>query len=62
VPVKLYRVAIADGKQVLVKEVAPADWAGVITIGRFHTTVDLSSWIYGVSRNLKQLYAVQGLK
>jgi eukaryotic-like serine/threonine-protein kinase len=62
VPVKLYRVAIADGKQVLVKEVAPADRAGVITIGRFHTTADLSSWIYGVSRNLNQLYSVQGLK
>ena len=59
---KVYQVAIADGKQVLVKEVAPADTAGVITIGRFHASADLSSWIYGVSRNLNQLYAVHGLK
>jgi len=59
---KLYRVAIASGEHVLMKEIAPADAAGAGPIRRIHTTPDLSAYMYGFARDLNELYIVEGLK
>jgi Tol biopolymer transport system component len=59
---KLYRVAIASGEHVLVKEIAPADAAGADRVRRIHTTPDLSAYMYSFARDLNQLYLVEGLK
>jgi hypothetical protein len=62
VPTKLYQVAIAAGKRVLVKAILPSDAAGAGPIGSIRAAPDLSAYIYGFARDLNQLYAVEGLK
>jgi hypothetical protein len=59
---KLYRVAIASGKRVLVKEIAPADESGAGPVVDIHTSADLSAYMYGFARDLNELYIVDGLK
>ena len=59
---KLYRVAIARGEHVLVKEIAPADAAGAGPVRQIHTTPDLSAYMYAIARDLNELYVVDGLK
>ena len=59
---KLYRVAIASGEHVLMKEIAPADAAGAGPIRQIETTPDLNAYMYGFARDLNELYLVEGLK
>jgi Tol biopolymer transport system component len=59
---KLYRVAIASGEHVLVKEIAPADAAGAGYVRQIHTTPDLSAYMYAIARDLNELYLIDGLK
>ena len=59
---KLFRVAIASGEHVPVKEIAPADPSGAGPIRQIHTTANLSAYIYGFARDLNELYVVEGLK
>ena len=61
-PAKLYRVAIATGKRVPVREIVPSDAAGAGPVGFIRATPDLGTYVYGFTRNLNQLYAVEGLK
>ncbi len=61
-PAKIYRVDIATGKQQFLRELMPADPAGVITISPIVMTPDASTYLYSYSRILSVLYIVSGLK
>jgi WD40 repeat protein len=62
IPGRLYRLDLATGKRVLAREVMPADGAGIVDIAPIYETPDASSYVYGFSRTLSDLYLVDGLK
>jgi eukaryotic-like serine/threonine-protein kinase len=62
VPVQITRVDIASGHRELVREIAPADPAGVVNIPTIKFSADGKSYAYSVGRTLSDLYVVDGLK
>jgi eukaryotic-like serine/threonine-protein kinase len=62
IPAKLYRVNTDTGERVVIKEFAPADPAGVDSMGPIQVTPDLRYYSYGFARYLTDMYAVEGLK
>jgi serine/threonine protein kinase len=62
IPAKVFRVNTSDGKRELVKQFAPADPAGVGSVGPIQVTPDLRFYSYGFDRYLTDMYAVAGLK
>ncbi len=62
VPAKVFRLDLTTGKQTPWKQIAPADPAGVATIGPLLMTGDGKSYVYGFTRTLADLYLVEGLK
>ena len=62
VPVKVTRLDVATGKRELWKELMPADGAGIVDIAPVIPTPDGSSYVYGYSRTLSDMYVVEGLK
>lgn len=61
-PAKVFRVDIATGRRVLWKELMPSDVTGVVGVGNFVITPDGRSYAYSYSRNLSDLYVVDGVK
>lgn len=61
-PAKLYRVEVASGKNQLVRELAPADPAGISVIYQVVVSPDGQTYAYGFIRRLDTLYVVEGLK
>jgi eukaryotic-like serine/threonine-protein kinase len=61
-PVDVYRIHAATGARELWKQIAPADPAGVETVGPIVMTPDASSWVQGYQRRFSDLYVVEGLK
>jgi len=59
---KIYRVEVATGKQQLVKELIPADPAGLVNIWAPVITPDGVAYAYSYYRVLATLYVVQNLK
>ncbi len=62
VPRKIYRFATATGEKQLWKELAPADRAGVYSVGQLQVTPDSRWYVYSYVRDLSDLYMVEGLK
>jgi Tol biopolymer transport system component len=62
VPGRLYRFDLSTGKKELVREVMPADGAGIVDIAPLMVTPDGSAYVYGFQRTLSDLYLVEGLK
>ncbi len=61
-PARVSRLDAASGRIEPWKQVMPADAAGVSGIGRIYLTPDGSSYVYGYTRVLSDLYVVDGLK
>jgi eukaryotic-like serine/threonine-protein kinase len=62
VPVKVSRVFLDSGRRELVRQIAPPDPAGVLTIAGIAFTPDCKSYAYSYSRLLSDLWVVDGLK
>jgi len=59
---KLFRVDLSTGKRRFVRQIGPADPAGVRGTINIRVTPDIKAYAYGINRNLNQLYLVEGLK
>ena len=62
IPGRLFRLDLATGKRTQAREVMPADGAGIVDIAPIYETPNASSYVYGFSRTLSDLYLVDGLK
>jgi eukaryotic-like serine/threonine-protein kinase len=62
IPARLFRLDITSGKKEFVRELMPADPAGIVDIAPVVSTPDGQSYVYGYSRTLSDLYVVDGLK
>jgi tRNA A-37 threonylcarbamoyl transferase component Bud32/Tol biopolymer transport system component len=62
VPLQIFRVDIATGKKDLLRELVPADRAGVVSIAPVVTTLDASEFAYSYYQTLSVLYVVSALK
>ncbi|MGB9236702.1 MAG: protein kinase [Terriglobales bacterium] len=58
----LYRLELATGKRELITTVAPSDVAGVTTIVNVRMTADGKSYGYSFSRELSDLFLVDGVR
>jgi Tol biopolymer transport system component len=61
-PMKVYRMEIDSGKMTLVRELIPADSAGVVTISPVVTNYKGSQFAYSYYQTLSALYVISGLK
>ncbi len=61
-PAKVYRLELSNGQKSVLKELLPADSAGINVIGPIFVTPDGKNFIYGYIRSLSDLYLVEGLK
>jgi Tol biopolymer transport system component len=59
VPFRFDRLDLGSGRRVLVREVAPADRAGLLFGGGAALTEDLKAYAYDYSRMTSQLYVVE---
>lgn len=63
IPLRLYRVDIANGRQKLMREIGPARGrSGVVSIGPIAITRDASQCVYSYYHALSVLYVISGLK
>jgi eukaryotic-like serine/threonine-protein kinase len=62
IPVKISRVDLATGHRDPLKEIIPADMAGVEGIPSLKLSADGKSYAYSIARVLSDLYVVDGLK
>jgi dipeptidyl aminopeptidase/acylaminoacyl peptidase len=62
IPVRVSKLDVSTGKREPWKDLAPADGAGIIDIAPVIPTPDGSSYVYGYSRTLSDMYVVEGLK
>jgi len=62
IPVSLYRIDLASGRKDLMRELSPGDPAGLQAIGNIRLSADGRSYVYGYTRALSDLYAVDGLR
>jgi len=61
-PVRVYRLHLQTGRKELVKEVSPADPAGILGSIHVSMTPDAGAYILGINRTLSSLFLVEGLK
>jgi Tol biopolymer transport system component len=61
-PLKISRVDLGSGTREVVRELMPADSAGVTAVGPVHILPDGKSFVFGYSRTLSDLHVVDGLK
>jgi len=62
IPVSVYRIDLASGRKNLLRELSPGDPAGLQAIGNIRLSGDGSAYVYGYTRALSDLYAVDGLR
>jgi hypothetical protein len=62
VPLKVYRMEIDSGKMTPLRELIPADSAGVVTIAPVVTNYAGSQFAYSYYQTLSALYVISGLK
>jgi serine/threonine protein kinase/Tol biopolymer transport system component len=55
-PARIERIDVATGARTLVKEISPADRAGLVDLGWFLISGDGRSYVYSYRRNLGALY------
>jgi hypothetical protein len=61
-PAKVYLVDVATGRRELWKQLIPADAAGVIQVGIALPSADGGSCVYTYTRQLSDLFEVDGLR
>ncbi len=61
-PARIYRFDIVAGREQLVRELMPADPAGIVVIRFIQLTPDNKSYVYSYERTLSELYTVDGLQ
>jgi eukaryotic-like serine/threonine-protein kinase len=61
-PIRIYRLDLQTGRKELLKEITPADPAGIFWPNSILMTPDGKSYVYKVQRLLTDLYLVDGLK
>jgi len=61
VPMKVERLEIATGKTSLVRQLVPADRAGVVSIAPVATNVNASEFAYSYYQTLSVLYVISGV-
>ena len=61
-PSRVYRLDAATGQRLLLKEIMPADAAGVTNPGPILFTPDGATYVYGYNRSLSDLYVVEGFR
>jgi sugar lactone lactonase YvrE len=61
-PIRVYRFDPSTGRRELLKEVSPADPAGIFAPNNIFMTPDGKGYVYSVRRMLSNLYLVEGLK
>jgi len=52
---------MSNGQEKLVKQLSPADPAGILEIFSVQMTPDEKTFVYGYDRYLSELYVVDGL-
>ncbi len=63
IPAKVHRLNLKTGKRELIREIAPADRAGLEDrLGSVEFTPDGKSYVYSFTQNLSELHLVEGLK
>lgn len=61
-PIRVYRLDLISGHKEIVKEVMPADRAGLVVAPKILLTPDGKSYVYEMRRNLTTLFLANGLK
>lgn len=61
-PSKIWRFQIGNGQKKLVKQLSPADPAGILEIFYVQMTPDAKTFVFGYDRYLSELYVVDGLR
>lgn len=61
-PIRVFRLDPISGKKELIKEVMPADRAGLVIAPKILLTPDGRSYVYEMRRNLTTLFLANGLK
>jgi Tol biopolymer transport system component len=61
IPLKIYRVELASRKTTFVRELTPADRAGVVAINPIIASSDASEFAYSYYQTLSSLYVIRGL-
>jgi hypothetical protein len=61
-PIKVHRLDPATGRKELLKEITPADPAGIFWPNEIRMTPDGKSYVYKLQRFLSDLFVVEGLK
>lgn len=61
-PMRIYRAEIATGNMTLLRDLMPADRAGVVRISSIATTPDASEFVYSYRQVLSSLYVITGLR
>ncbi|HWC66062.1 MAG TPA: WD40 repeat domain-containing protein, partial [Thermoanaerobaculia bacterium] len=62
IPADVYRIDVATGRKELVRELSPGDPAGLQFIGGIYLSADGRSYVYGYTRSLSDLFAVDGFR
>jgi len=61
-PARIYRFDIVAGREQFVRELMPADPAGIVVIRFIQLTADNKSYVYSYERTLSELYTVDDLQ
>lgn len=62
IPAQVFRIDVATGQRTFWRSFEPADAAGIDTIRGVLISADETSYVYGYTRTLSDLYLVEGLK
>jgi dipeptidyl aminopeptidase/acylaminoacyl peptidase len=62
IPVGVYRIEVSTGRKELLRELSPGDPAGLQFIGQIFFSADGRWYVYGYTRALSDLFAVDGFK
>jgi len=62
IPIRVDRLDLSTGQRTLLRELAPADRAGVTVIEAVSFSADEKSYAYGFKRSVGSLYAVEGVR
>jgi Tol biopolymer transport system component len=61
-PVRIFTVDLASGRREKVREISPADPAGLLGMRPIQITPDGRTVVYSLARKLSELYVIDGLK
>jgi len=62
IPLKVYRCEISSGKTTPIRDLVPADAAGVVSVAPVVTNIEGSAFAYSYYQTLSALYVISGLK